>query len=129
MPITGTTISVTGTLTKVKRGFNRTITFEIELDNIAYLNRQSGASTGSSNRTFNQKIKIPSNFHFKFEGVTSSTTPSRHGNRFNYDSTTLLSAVSKPGPSSISLGKRKETDDNVSEHDEKRSHTASDQNE
>ena len=52
MPITGTTISVTGMLTNVKRGFNRTITLEIELDNIAYLNRQTGTSTDPSHRTY-----------------------------------------------------------------------------
>jgi hypothetical protein len=50
-PISGTTISVTGMLTKIKRDSNRRPTFEIELDNIAYLQvgRQSGTSSGSSN--------------------------------------------------------------------------------
>jgi hypothetical protein len=52
MPITGTTISISGELTKIKRDFNRHPTFEIELDNIAYLGRQSGASSGTSNRMY-----------------------------------------------------------------------------
>ena len=52
MPVTGTTISVTGMLTKIKRGFNRTITLEIELDNIAYLNRQTTTSTDPSHRMY-----------------------------------------------------------------------------
>jgi hypothetical protein len=47
MPISGTTISITGILTKIKRDFNHKPTFEIELDNIAYLGRQSGGLSTS----------------------------------------------------------------------------------
>jgi hypothetical protein len=49
---TGTTISVAAALSKVKRdgNLNRRPTFELELDNIAYLNRQPGGSSSFSNR-------------------------------------------------------------------------------
>jgi hypothetical protein len=51
MPTTGTTISVSGALSKVKRDHNHKPIFELELDNIAYLNRQPGGSSSFSNRT------------------------------------------------------------------------------
>ena len=52
LAMTSSTISITGVLTKIKRGFNCSITFEIKLDNIAYLSRQSGGPSGTSNRTY-----------------------------------------------------------------------------
>lgn len=52
MAITGTTISVTGTLTRIKRDADHKPTFEIELENIAYLSRQSVTSNNPSNRMF-----------------------------------------------------------------------------
>jgi hypothetical protein len=48
MPSTGSTVSITGILTRVKRGFDRKPTFEVELDNIAYLAHVSGPSTSAS---------------------------------------------------------------------------------
>jgi hypothetical protein len=55
IPITGSTISISGFLTKVKRDTNGKASFEIELDNIAYLGRQpaegSSASHTFANRT------------------------------------------------------------------------------
>jgi hypothetical protein len=54
MPTTGSTISITGFLTRVKRGFNQNRTLHIELDNIAYLSRtsSSGPSASLSQRLF-----------------------------------------------------------------------------
>ena len=50
VPSTGSTISIGGFLTKIKRDDNNQPAFEIELDSIAYLARQSMASTSSANR-------------------------------------------------------------------------------
>lgn len=131
MPITGSTISITGMLNKVKRGFNHAITFEIELDSIAYLGRQSASLTSPSNRTSNTHILHHHFLILKPKGTSSSAIPSR--TRFNYDNITprLPSSIPKPElssePSSVALGKRKETDNEISEHDDKRSHTASDE--
>jgi hypothetical protein len=41
MPTTGSVISVIGFLTKIKCGFDHNLTFQVELDNIAYLNRSA----------------------------------------------------------------------------------------
>jgi hypothetical protein len=48
MPTSGSTVSITGILTKIKRGFDRKPTFVIEIDNIVYLTRLSGTSTSTS---------------------------------------------------------------------------------
>jgi len=50
VPSTGSTISIGGFLTKIKRDDDNQPVFEIELDTIAYLARQSTASTSSPNR-------------------------------------------------------------------------------
>ena len=52
MPTTGSLISVTGSLTKIKRGFNQKPTFQIEIDNVAYLNRSSGNPSSTSQGMF-----------------------------------------------------------------------------
>ena len=52
MPTTGTSISLSGFLMKIKRDINRKPSFEIELDNIAYLGHPSASSGTVSNRTF-----------------------------------------------------------------------------
>jgi len=52
VPTTGSTISIGGFLTKIKRGNDGQPLFEIELDSIAYLARQSTPSTSNiPNRT------------------------------------------------------------------------------
>jgi hypothetical protein len=50
MPTTGSVTSVVGILTKIKRGFERKRTFQLELDNVAFLtpNRSSGTSGPTS---------------------------------------------------------------------------------
>jgi hypothetical protein len=135
MPISGTTISVTGMLTKIKRDSDHHPIFEIELDNIAYLQigRQSGGSTGPS--TSESLILIAICFlarthRTKIKHLASSTSISQHSKRFNYDSAVPYSNI--PLSSPIALGKRKEEERDpdlgeASEHDSKRSHTASDQ--
>lgn len=124
MPTTGTNISLSGTLTKIKRDINRKPTFELELDNIAYLAHQSGSSTNISNRTFH--ITSLNQTFLKQSQGTSSSIPTSH-TRFNYDSILPSSESSIPTmPSPVALGKRKQSDDETSEHDEKRSHTADD---
>ncbi|KAF8954245.1 hypothetical protein BDZ97DRAFT_1928530 [Flammula alnicola] len=100
MPTTGSTISIGGFLTKIKRDADRQPTFEIELDNIAYLGRQSVTSAGN--------IANPS----------SSTTISR--NRFNYDDALSSSPLLSP----IATGKRKQTENKDSEDESEEDHKA-----
>lgn len=118
MPSTGSTVSVAGTLTKIKRTFKSRPTFEIEIDNIAYLNRSSGASSSTSHRKSPLWSK-PTYLTPKILDPTTSSPASRH--RFNYNITT------ESIPSPTSLGKRKKSDTDLnpepSTENPKRSHT------
>jgi hypothetical protein len=130
LPTTGTTVSVSGTLTKIRRDADRHPTFEIELDNIAYLSRQSPVPTTSSNRTYDILHSISYSFKFdnKHKEPLSSISTSR--TRFNYDNPTTSftkkerntddtspnQVTPTPGPSSVALGKRKKNQDETEDH-------------
>jgi hypothetical protein len=95
-------------LTKIKRDINHNPVLEIELDNIAYLSRQSSGSSESSNST-------PQTFLFNQLLIPSSLATSP-GKRFNYASSSTKPSSTVPILSPVALGKRKEVvDDDASE--------------
>lgn len=136
MPTNGSTISLTGTLTKIKRGLDHKASLEVELDNIAYLNRSSVGLSSTSQRVspfFILHIRTTSHFHpyLHFKESTTSFPTSR--SRFNYNTTSPF--ANTPQPSPIPLGKRKQTlTDSDDDHpdpstpDTKRSCTSSEKN-
>ena len=117
MPTTGSTISVEGILTNVKRGFNHRLTFEVEIDNIAYFNRSSEtSSSGSRCKSMFSPIPILSLIsHLNFK------TPLLH---LLLHVTDLITTPPPKQCSPISSGKRKDNPDPDRE-DVKHSHTSS----
>ena len=111
-------------LTKIKHGFDQKPTFQIEIDNVTYLNRSSRFNIARYVcLSFSTIVQTPDYLTLKDSPPSSS---SRH-QRFNYNA--LPS-------SSVALGKRKQVEDDSADHtpsdytqteeDSKRSRTAND---